>query len=345
MDTMNRNGNKTVGIWLMLGVVMILVQVVLGGVTRLTQSGLSITNWEVIMGSIPPLNKAGWMEAFNAYKEIPQYEVLNQGMSLQEFKWIYFWEYFHRLWARTMLVVFVIPFVYFIVKQHIKVDQLYKYVIVFLMGALQGTVGWIMVKSGLQERIFVDPVKLMMHLGLAALLMVVVYRLALEQLNPPVVKLYNRNVRRILTALFILTMIQICFGGLVAGSRAALAYPTWPKMGTNWIPQNILGLKPVWTNFLENTATLQLMHRMLAYLLVIFTVYVVFRCSKVKASVNFHRAKYYLLTVIVIQLLVGILTVMHSKIHIPVALGVIHQFTALLFLLITVYLHYSYKYE
>lgn len=343
--TIGAQGNKTVGRWLMLGVFMILVQVVLGGITRLTESGLSITEWDVVMGTLPPLSVDAWQEAFNAYKATPQYETLNKGMSLAAFKKIFFWEYIHRLWARLLGFVFLVPLIFFIARNQIKRIDYSKYIMVFLLGGLQGAVGWIMVKSGLEDRIFVDPVKLMLHLVLAAVLLLAVYRLALENLSPPAVRLYDRRIRRLLGILVVLTLVQISFGGLVAGSRAALAYATWPKMGEAWIPASIVELRPVWKNFLENPAMLQFLHRMFAYFLVIFTLVVVYRSAGQSAPDKFHRARFTAAGLILAQLVLGIITVMQSKISIPVSWGVIHQLTALLFLLTTYYMHYSYKYN
>jgi cytochrome c oxidase assembly protein subunit 15 len=345
MHSMSGKGNKIIGNWLMLGVCMILVQVVLGGITRLTQSGLSITNWDVILGTLPPMNKQDWLEAFEAYRQIPQYEVLNKGMSLAEFKWIYFWEYIHRLWGRVLGFVFLLPLIFFAVKKYIRPGDLYKYIVVLLLGGMQGFVGWIMVKSGLEDRIFVDPVKLMLHLVLATTLLVLVYRLALENLSPPAVRLYDRRVRQLLGILVVLLMVQIAFGGLVAGSRAALAYPTWPKMGAVWMPDNIMALKPAWKNFLENTATLQFMHRMMAYVIIVYAMIVVMRCARLKGSDSFHRARYYLVGILFFQVILGIITVTMSRMHIPVFWGVAHQLTALILLLVAYYMHYAYKFR
>ncbi|MCP4120497.1 MAG: heme A synthase [Bacteroidetes bacterium] len=345
MYSLNRKSNKLVGYWLLFGVVMILIQVMLGGITRLTQSGLSITNWDVILGTLPPMNQQDWMKAFEGYKQIPQYEVLNKGMSLEEFKWIYFWEYLHRLWGRILGFVFLIPMVLFIAKNQIKKNEVYKYIIVLVLGGMQGVMGWVMVKSGLEERIFVDPVKLMLHLILAAALILLVYRLALENLIPMAIRPYNFSVRKLLGVIIILTLIQISFGGLVAGSRAALAYPTWPKMGAVWVPTGMMDMTPAWRNFIENAGMLQFMHRVMAYVLTIFVFVVIVRCARISRSRSFHKARFYLLVVLLIQILLGILTVIGSKMEIPVALGVFHQLTAFLFLLVTVYLHYTYKYQ
>ncbi|MCB0501602.1 MAG: COX15/CtaA family protein, partial [Bacteroidetes bacterium] len=152
------NKNVAVGNWLMVGVVMIIVQVVLGGITRLTESGLSITEWDVVSGILPPLTKAGWLEAFNGYKATDQYKILKEGMTLAQFKWIFFWEYIHRLWARTLGFVFAIPLAYFIIKQQIKREEIFKYLLILVLGGMQGAMGWIMVASGLEDRVFVDPV-------------------------------------------------------------------------------------------------------------------------------------------------------------------------------------------
>jgi cytochrome c oxidase assembly protein subunit 15 len=169
--------------------------------------------------------------------------------------------------------------------------------------------------------------------------------LALENLGPPNVRLYDKWIRKRLTFLVLLTILQICLGGLVAGSKAALAYPTWPKMGNVWIPGNMLSLQPLWLNLVENLATIQFMHRTVAYILVIYTFFLILKCSRLNTSDSFHRGRLYLLMAISVQLLLGIFTVMNSKTQIPVALGVLHQLGAMVFLLIGVYLHYVYKYK
>jgi cytochrome c oxidase assembly protein subunit 15 len=342
---LKNTGTQKVGYWLLLGVFMIFVQVILGGITRLTGSGLSITEWDVIKGTLPPMNLEQWTAAFNKYKQIPQYEILNEGMSLAEFKKIYFWEYIHRFWGRVTGLVFFFPFVYFLTKRYIKKEEIYKYVIIMLLAAIQAAMGWIMVASGLEDRVYVDPVKLMLHLFFATLLLIFVYRLALENLGPPNVRLYDKWIRKLLTFLVLLTILQICLGGLVAGSKAALAYPTWPKMGNVWIPGNMLSLQPLWLNLVENLATIQFMHRTVAYILVIYTFFLILKCSRLNTSDSFHRGRLYLLMAISVQLLLGIFTVMNSKTQIPVALGVLHQLGAMVFLLIGVYLHYVYKYK
>ena len=210
---------------------------------------------------------------------------------------------------------------------------------------VQAAMGWIMVASGLEDRVYVDPVKLMLHLFFATALLFLVYRLALENLSPQKVRLYNKSIRKQLSFLLILTTIQICLGGIVAGSRAALAYPTWPKMGDSWIPSNMMSIQPIWLNLVENFATIQFMHRTVAYLLVIYTFYIIFRCARERASSDFHRGRLYLMIVIIVQLLLGIFTVINSKVHIPVVLGVLHQLGAMIFLLVATFVHYTYKYK
>ncbi|MEZ5023022.1 MAG: COX15/CtaA family protein [Chitinophagales bacterium] len=339
------NKNVAVGNWLIIGVIMIVVQVVLGGITRLTESGLSITEWDVVSGTLPPLNKAQWLELFNKYKATPQYQIINEGMSLGQFKWIFFWEYFHRLWARTLGFVFAIPLAYFIIKQKIKKHEIFKYLLILVLGGMQGAMGWIMVASGLEDRVFVDPVKLMLHLFLAVILLMLVFRLALENLMPPTVKLFNKSDRRLLSGLIIFILVQIGMGAIVAGSRAALAYPTWPRMGEVWIPNNLWSMKPIWHNLVENLATIQFLHRMIAYVLVLFVLFVVVQLRSVPAAISFHKARKYLLIGIFIQFMLGVLTVMNSKLQIPVTLGVLHQFGAMMMILIATFMHYTYKYR
>lgn len=337
--------NKAVGIWLLIGVAMIFFQVMLGGVTRLTGSGLSITEWNLVLGTIPPLNQEQWMAAYDQYRQFPQYEMVNRGMSLDEFKWIYFWEYVHRLWGRLLGFVFLLPLIYFVAKKHIPLRKTPRYLVLFVLGGLQGAMGWIMVKSGLVDMPWVSPTKLTAHLLLAAALYIFTFRLALANLLGKQVQFHSRVVRGSLMTLLWLILLQIALGGMVAGWKAAIPYPTWPTMNGAWIPDNMFTLKPWWTNWLENKALLHFAHRLVGYIIFVYVVSMFMKMSTIPKGPIFHRARWTLLGFVTLQLILGILTVVNSRGSVPVGYGVLHQAGAFLLLLNLVYLHFVYKYR
>lgn len=343
---MNEHKNKVVGIWLLIGVGMIFFQVILGGITRLTESGLSITEWDVVSGTLPPLNAAQWNEVFEAYKASPQYELVNQGMNLSQFKMIYFWEYVHRLWARLLGFVFLLPFLFFIVKRYIKPIEALKYLSIFVLGGLQAMVGWIMVKSGLVDMPWVAPGKLTLHLLLASALYILTLRFALEKLTPKETKYYPKFLRGNIYFLLILIIVQISLGGMLAGWKAALTYPTWPTMNGEWVPTDLFVLKPTWKNFLENKATIQFFHRITAYIIIFYVVFIYLKSQSMPVPKLFKRGRHIMLLLAILQVLLGITTLYLSKKgEVPVLFGVLHQACAFLLLMWTVALHYWFKYK
>lgn len=343
---MDNTKNKKVGIWLMVGVFMILFQIILGGITRLTGSGLSITEWQPLLGVFPPMNIEAWNSSFEAYKKFPQYALVNQGMTIDQFKMIYFWEYMHRLWARSLGFVFLIPFIIFLVKRYISIKESPKFLLIFILGGLQGAMGWIMVKSGLVDMPWVEPTNLTIHLFLATILLIFVFRLALEKLTPKETKYYPKYLRGTIFFLFLLILLQICFGGMVAGWKAALTYPSWPTMNGEWVPKDMMSLSPLWRNFLENKATLQFSHRTIAYIIFFYVLFVYFKSQNMPIPKLFKRGRHFLFIIYAIQILLGISILLLSKNgQIPVYFGVMHQLGAFLLLLTTVALHYWFKYK
>src|SRR6186997_3189130 len=219
---------RAVAIWLIIGVGMLIVQILLGGVTRLTGSGLSITEWNVVTGTLPPLNEQKWIEEFNKYKQTPQFLILNSDFTLQDFKSIFFWEWFHRFWARLIGVVFAIPFIIFLLKKRFKEEMIKPLIILFLMGALQGAVGWIMVASGLTgDAIYVRPTKLMMHFVLACLLIAFTFWFGLQLMVRKENRMVKPGLKKLTWVILIILLLQLCFGALMAGHKAAPAAPTW----------------------------------------------------------------------------------------------------------------------
>lgn len=343
--------SKAVKIWLFIGVVLVFGQVVIGGITRLTDSGLSITEWEVIKGTLPPLNEAQWTTAFDKYKvhAKTQFEAIHADMSLKEFKWIYFWEYFHRLWARSMGLVFLFPFLYFLARGQIDKPLIKKLGVVILLAMLAATFGWIMVKSGLNtaDYAWVNAYKLMMHLGIAFalfgfLLLANFHTWKLENsvFNNPMLK-------RLSMAVTILIFVQILFGGLMSGMKAGLSYPTWPSMngkliagvlldGSNWTMENLM----LYNKNAFAPALVQVLHRFTAYFLTISVLYLCLKLKRLSLNPTINRSINLLLGMLIVQFLLGVFTLMYCKGSIPVVLGVLHQAGGLLLLGFSLFLNY-----
>ncbi len=324
-----------VKIWLWVGFVMILLQILIGGVTRLTGSGLSITKWEIITGTIPPLNEESWLSEFDAYKATPQYQKINKGMSLEEFKFIYFWEYFHRLWARLMGFVFLIPAVFFWMKGHFPRWLKKRVIMIFLLAALVASFGWIMVASGLIDRPWVSAYRLSFHLILAVILLG--YLLWTIFRCYPISRKIEPAMHRMAVWLSGGLIVQIFLGGMVSGMKAALLYPTFPKMKGEWIP-SLLFNSSYWKveNFIvyENSpffpALVHTIHRYWAYLLTAYIVWFLIKLRKFKPT-NFMRiSQGMLITLLVIQITLGIFTVIQSVGTVPVFYGVAHQVVGIL---------------
>jgi heme a synthase len=336
--------DRRVSNWLFLGVILILIQIFIGGVTRLTGSGLSITKWEIVVGTLPPLNESDWQHSFDLYKETPQYEKINQGMSLSEFKFIYFWEYIHRLWARVMGLVFIVPFMLFYKKGLISRPLLKRLFIVFLLALTVAIFGWIMVASGLVDRPWVNAYKLSMHLGLALVLILYLFdtwHFSLARSGKK--KSVTNSMFMLLSVLVVLLPVQIILGGVLSGMRAALIYPSWPRIGTDWIPPVLLNLEN-WnlSHFLMYDrdvfmpALVHFLHRNLGYiiaLVVLFYSWITFNKG------NFTKLHVVVVTIIVIQVLLGILVLLNSVGVIPLWLGVFHQLIAFILTLVIFYLY------
>ena len=325
---------------------MIFMQIIIGGITRLTGSGLSITKWEIVTGTLPPMNHDTWQSEFDLYKETPQYKKINKGMSLGEFKFIYFWEYFHRLWARTMGLVFAIPFLFFWWKGHLDKKLLQRLGITVLLAALVASFGWIMVASGLIERPWVNAYKLTMHLSLALILFGYLYYVIFHVFRVKR-RIVDRKSTWWLGIIIVVFVTQVVLGGIMSGMKAALSYPTWPDMHHVFIPDVLLDLNN-WTvsNFAmydQNTfmpAFIQFFHRLTAYvLLFVISAFLLVK----KRSTRIRRGSWFMFIAVLIQALFGILTVIHSKGMIPVSWGVLHQGGAIILLMAVFYTRFWLK--
>ena len=257
--------------WLTLCGFMVFVMIIVGGATRLTHSGLSIVEWEPLVGTIPPLNQGDWDQLFDEYKTSPEYLQVNFGMSLDEFKVIFWWEYAHRLLGRLIGLAFIVPFLYFWVRGHLNPQLTRRLLAIFFLGGAQGAMGWYMVASGLVDDPRVSQYRLTAHLGIAFLIFGAIVWTVLSvlypsrsNLTPPI-----RRLIRFSAVINLVIFIMVLSGGFVAGIRAGLAYNTFPLMGDSFIPPDILVLEPLWMNFFNNMATVQFDHRIIAYTLII----------------------------------------------------------------------------
>ncbi len=348
-----KGGNKkkyatAVKVWLAVGLFMIFMQVVIGGVTRLTGSGLSITKWEIVTGTLPPLSAGAWEEAFDLYKATPQYQKINEGMTMGAFKFIYFWEYFHRLWARLMGFVFIIPLGFFWARGMLDRALLKRLGIVFLLAALVASFGWIMVASGLVNRPWVNAYKLTVHLSLALLLFSYLLWTTFRVAMPGKEGLHNAVLKRGALAIAITAAVQIVLGGIMSGMKAGLFFPTWPDMNGEWAPAVLLSAAN-WNveNFVEYDAHLfmpalvQILHRTVAYLLAALVLWFFYKGLRAAGSNSLKPGLYVLVSMLIIQILLGIFTLVNCVGTVPVGLGVLHQAGAILFLSVILYVNYQ----
>ena len=340
--------HRAVRIWLIIGLVMVFFQVVIGGITRLTDSGLSITEWEVVKGTLPPLNAAAWDVAFEKYKaHTAQFERLHADMTLSEFKVIYFWEWFHRLWARSMGLVFAIPFLFFLAKGWLPKWLVRRLGVVVAFAALAGTVGWIMVASGLNDdtRTWVSAYKLITHLSIAMVLFGYLYWTYLRAAQPVSTDGTHADLRRMAWGVFGLLLVQIALGGLMAGMRAGLLHPYFPLFVNG---DRLLGALQGGADFIDyETGTtvkgiVHIAHRLTAYLLTAAVAWFFLRVRRrAGISLSLRRGNTALLAMIGVQFVLGVLTVINSIGRIPLVYGVLHQAGALLMLVFTLYCAYQ----
>ena len=337
-----KKSNKNVAAWLYLGVFMLVIQIVLGGITRLTESGLSITEWNPITGALPPLNNAQWMAEFDKYKGTDQFRYIHADFSLSDFKFIFFWEWFHRTWARLMGLVFLVGFFYFLIKKQFKKDMIIPFIILFLLGAIQGAIGWIMVKSGLvPQKMFVDHIKLATHFMTALVLLCYTFWFALSISVPSNMKTINKPLRKITSVIIIVLFFQLIYGAFMAGLHAATAAPTWPTINGQWFPDVMNNLSPGWKNFLDNKITIQFIHRGFAYTLLILVIIWWIKARKIIGSSLFLKTKFIPLFLVLLQVVLGITTVVLSPYgNNLVWFGVAHQFVAILFLMSIIFMLY-----
>ena len=350
--------SRAVANWLILGVAMTIVQIALGGITRLTGSGLSITEWDVVTGTLPPLNQAAWLALFEKYKTTPQFQLLNFDFTIDNFKFIFFWEWFHRLWARTIGLVFAFGFIYFLVKKYFQPAMIRPLVILFLLGALQGAIGWIMVASGLEgDAVYVKPTRLALHFIFALGLLSYTYWFALSLKVKPVSKAHLsseaqtsfKGFRVWAWVVLGLLFFQLIYGALMAGHKAANVASTWPTINGEWIPTHLMGKESFFLNAIDNTTWIHFVHRGLAYILLAIIIYWVAQMRKIQGNLFWSNVKTMPLYFVLLQVLLGVFSVLTSKHIIPGTWGnfewmaQLHQLVGMLLLLSVVNIIFATK--
>ncbi len=331
--------NRAPALWLIACAVLVFAMVVVGGLTRLTRSGLSIVEWDPILGAIPPLTDAQWQEAFGKYQLTPEYREVNYGMSLAEFKEIYYIEWFHRLLGRLIGLVFLGGLAYFWLRGQLSRVLVLRLVGIFLLGALQGALGWYMVMSGLVDLPRVSPYRLTAHLGLAVAIYALILWTAFSLLFPRSEGgSVSKGLQRFAWGVVGLVFLMILTGGFVAGTKAGFVFNTFPLMNGRFVPKGVFALTPWWANLFENVATVQFNHRLLAYVLVIVTAAFYWTAQRAELPPRARLAAQALLGLLALQIMLGISTLLYV---VPLGLAAAHQAGALLVFSAALYLVYA----
>ncbi len=318
--------NKKVIYWLLTGCTLIFIMVVVGGITRLTHSGLSISNYKLISGTIPPMNDTEWEAAFDLYKQYPEYQKLNNTFTLEDFKDIYFWEWFHRVIGRFIGVVFLLPFLYFLLKKQLRSPTIKKCVLLLFLGGFQGFLGWYMVKSGLVDRPDVSHYRLAMHLTTAFITFAYTLWVALD-LMYPTKKEINIRFRNLVRFGLGILIVQIIWGAFVAGLDAGWIHNHWPLMSDGKLVHETVTIEqnPVWKNFVEGKSGVQFVHRYLAYAVVAVIGIIWWKSRKLIRTTLQQKSINMLLLLVLLQFVLGVFTLL---LRVPVVLGVLHQVVA-----------------
>jgi cytochrome c oxidase assembly protein subunit 15 len=319
--------SRAVAVWLVAVAIMVLAMVVVGGSTRLTGSGLSITQWRPIAGVLPPMGQGEWQAEFARYQAIPQFRMVNPHMTLDQFRFIYWWEWSHRLLGRLVGVVFFVPFVWFAVRREIPRRLVLRLALIFALGALQGLVGWWMVASGLEARVYVAPERLAIHLGLAFALLCALVWTALDAWSgwarQTLPSAWGTRANWVVGLIF----AQVLLGALVAGNQAGLVYNDWPLFNGRWIPADYAG-DGLWATLAHSQGAVQLHHRLMAYLVVLVTLILAAAAGRSRyLSVESKQLAAALAVLVLVQAALGIATLMFS---VPLALAIAHQLVAAL---------------
>lgn len=320
---------KSVLVWLLVLYTFVGLMVVVGGITRLTGSGLSMVEWRPLMGVLPPLTESAWQATFAKYQLSPQYQHVNHWMELADFQRIFFWEWFHRLLGRTVGLVCALPWLFFAVTGRLRGRWLWWTLAAFFLGGAQGLLGWFMVKSGLVDVPAVSHYRLAAHLSLAFLCGQLVLWIALSVQRPRLVGAAGTRASRLAWALVPLVMLQIVYGAFMAGTRAGYMFQTFPDMNGGWFAPGSLGMEPAWLNFFANAAMIHTVHRWLAWLVVIAVAAFVGWALRTPRDIGQRRVLWLLLTAVLVQLALGAATVISG---VGIAIAVAHQLMAYLLL-------------
>lgn len=334
--------DKWVARWLLLGVAMLMVQVLLGGVTRLTGSGLSITEWKPILGALPPMNESEWQLAFEKYKTIAQFKFINQDFSIGDFKFIYFWEWFHRNWARFIGVAFLIPFVIFSIQKRITKAMIPQLLGLFGLGIAQGLIGWIMVASGLNdENLYVSHIRLAIHFISALILIAFTYWFALSLMINPKDQIQHKPLHRLTLLIIAVLTLQLIYGAFMAGLKAAMVAPTWPSINGDMLPAAL------WSeHWINHPINIHFVHRNLAYVLILLIGFWFFKATKVKESPLLSKYKFIPLLLVFLQVVLGIFTVLYAPNQVRNGFGIfeglaqMHQLVAMFLLMSFIWVWY-----
>jgi heme a synthase len=341
---MSIGDRASVSLWLFSGCALIFLMVVIGGITRLTGSGLSITKWDVVTGTIPPLSEAEWQKEFDLYRETPQFHQINAHFDLEEFKQIYWWEYIHRLLGRLIGLIFLIPFLYFVLTKKLNRELILKCLLLFAMGGFQGFIGWYMVQSGLVDIPSVSHFRLAVHLVTAFITFGLTFWFAFDLIHTRKLEMnfVQKSSYRLTWILWTVTLIQIIFGAFVAGLKAGLIYNTWPLMGDSIVPDSVLfGWNNMgWASLVNTLPGVQFIHRNLAWLVVGFALILFIYAHRnlrntTSLSAGQYRAVVWVMIAVIMQFLLGVITLL---LKVPVFWGVIHQAGAFLLFALQVYL-------
>ncbi|MBS4044001.1 MAG: COX15/CtaA family protein [Chitinophagaceae bacterium] len=331
--------NKLVATWIFIGIGMLLIQVLIGGITRLSGSGLSITEWKPIMGFLLPSSETEWQQDFEKYQQIAQYKYINNHFTLNDFKFIFFWEWFHRLWARLIAIAFAIPFIYFIIKKHIKPNMVKPLIILVLLGALEGALGWIMVKSGLNDaNVYVNHIKLSVHFIFAMLIISFALTLGLSLISNKEQFSYNTRLKKITIILIILFGVQLIYGAFMAGLKAASTAPTWPLINGMLFPEGVFNKGLIEALFI-NPIGIQFIHRTLAYIIFIFVIWWYFQIRKNQPTIQLKKVNQLSLLLVFVQVILGVVSVVLSPKIVLGSFGIfesfalIHQLVGMILLL------------
>ena len=332
---MYKSVNFQISLWLVSLMSIILLMIIVGGLTRLTESGLSMVDWRLFMGTIPPLSHGDWLKVFEDYKQYPEYQIKNINMTLSEFKYIFWWEYGHRVLGRLIGIIFIIPFIYFALKIYFSNEELYSYSFLLFLGGAQGIIGWWMVKSGLDVNPYVSHLRLAVHLIIAQIILSLIAYLFLKRLDIGIYKNNFSSHKTFFIFFNIIIFFTVIYGAFMAGLDAGKSFNTWPKMGDNYIPENLIFIEDRLFGFFDNSVFIHFFHRALAYLSFLTILYMCFK--HFKGIENKYQKIHFLIVLflVLIQLFIGVFVVLSN---VQVSLGSIHQIIGtLLFVSATCY--------